>query len=80
MDLEIDRDEVMETDRKSVIATWYHLGNVIYIELAVTKSMMREIRKLYLDRSCKSQIFSITRLTKMKYLVEPTMVLLKKTN
>lgn len=80
MDLEIDRDEIMDDERKSVIATWYHLGNVIYIELTVNKNMLKEIRKLFSDKPSKSQIFSITRLTKMKYLVEPTMVLLKKTN
>lgn len=78
MDLEIERDEIMNGDIKSVIAIWYHLGNRIYIELAVTKNMLREIRKLYGESSCKSQIFSVTRLTKLKYNVEPTMVLLNR--
>ncbi len=78
MDLEIDRDEIIGVERKSVIATWYHLGNVIYIELQMTRNMLREIRKMYEDRACKSQIFSLTRVSKMKYVAEPTMVLLKK--
>lgn len=80
MDLEIDRDEIFGDERKSVIATWYHLGNVIYIELQMTKSMLRAIRKMFDEKTGKSQIFSLTRVSKMKYIAEPTMVVLKKLN
>lgn len=77
-DFEVDREDVEEVNEGSIIATWYHMGNPIYVELVVNKSMTREIRKLFRNNSRKSALVSITRASKSKYVVEPTVVLLNK--
>lgn len=78
IDVELERDEVI-LDRKSVLAIWYHMGRTIYIELNTNKSMLKEIRKSFFDRNYKSQLLSITRISRKKYSVEPTMVVVNKT-
>ncbi|MFG1520198.1 MAG: hypothetical protein AAE977_07000 [Thermoplasmataceae archaeon] len=77
-DLEIDREDLDYVEGGTIIATWYHMGNPIYIELSVNKSMMREITRFFERTGKKTALFSITRVSKAKYVVEPTLVLLNK--
>ncbi|MCL4332092.1 MAG: hypothetical protein M1162_01045 [Candidatus Thermoplasmatota archaeon] len=77
-DLEVDREDIDNVQEGSIIATWYHMGEPIYVELQVNKSMLSEIRKLFLNKKQRSALFSITRVSTSKYVVEPTVVLLKK--
>ncbi|MCL5665693.1 MAG: hypothetical protein M1315_02515 [Candidatus Thermoplasmatota archaeon] len=78
IDVELDREEVV-MDRKSVLAIWYHMGKTIYIELNTNKSMLKEIRKSFSERNYKTQLLSITRISRKRYSVEPTMVVVNKT-
>ncbi|MCL4480642.1 MAG: hypothetical protein M1113_04050 [Candidatus Thermoplasmatota archaeon] len=77
-DFEIDREDVVGTDKGPIIATWYHLGNSIYVELALTKSLADEIRSYFISNSSKTALLSITRVSKTKYIVSPTVVLLNR--
>lgn len=77
-DFEVDREDVEETEEGSIIATWYHMGSPIYVELIVNKSLIREIRKIFKDNVRKTALVSITRVSKSRYVVEPTVVLVNK--
>lgn len=78
MDLEIDREDLDYIEGNTVIATWYHLGNPIYIELSVNKSLIRELNLFFEKSGKKSALFSITRKSKTHYVIEPTVVLINR--
>jgi hypothetical protein len=46
------------------------------VELALTKSLADEIRSYFISNSSKTALLSITRVSKTKYVVSPTVVLL----
>lgn len=75
LEFEVDREDILGTNNTSIIATWYHLGTPIFVELAVSKTLMTELRKLFIGNDKKSALVSISRVTKTKYTIEPTMVL-----
>lgn len=77
-DMEVDREDIENVVEGSIIATWYHMGEPIYVELQVNKSMLSEIRRLFVSEKQKSALFSIERKSNSKYVVEPTVVLVKK--
>ncbi len=77
-DFEVDREDVEETEEGSIIATWYHMGSPIYVELMVNKSLVREIRKIFKDNAKKTALVSISRVSKSRYVVEPTVVLVNR--
>ena len=75
LEFEVDREDILETGSKSIIATWYHLGTPIFVELTVSKTLIAELRKLFRGNERKSALVSISRVSKTKYTIEPTMVL-----
>ncbi|AKA49641.1 hypothetical protein IX51_11605 [uncultured archaeon] len=77
-DFEVDREDIEEIEEGSIIATWYHMGSPIYVELMVNKSLVKEIRKIFKDNLRKTALVSITRVSKSRYVVEPTVVLVNK--
>lgn len=77
-DFEVDREDIETVEEGSIIATWYHMGNPIYVELVVNRSMIKEIRKVFASNKKKTALISIARVSKSKYTVEPTVVLLNK--
>ncbi len=77
-DFEVDREDVENTESGSIIATWYHMGNPIYVELSVNKTMIHEIRSIFRNNRNKTALISIARISKSKYVVTPTVVLLNK--
>ncbi|MCL4328582.1 MAG: hypothetical protein M1410_03250 [Candidatus Thermoplasmatota archaeon] len=78
LDLEVDREDLENMAGNSIIATWYHLGEPIYIELQVNQSMLAAIRGAFHNEHQSSALFSLARVSAKKYVVEPTVVLLKK--
>ena len=77
-DFEVDREDVMATDKGPIIATWYHLGNPIYVELSLTKSLTDKIRAYFYNTRSRSALLSIARISKTKYTVNPTVVLINR--
>ncbi len=77
-DFEVDREDVESTESGSIIATWYHMGNPIYVELSVNKTMIQEIRKLFRENRNRTALISIARISKSKYVVNPTVVVLNR--
>ncbi len=77
-DFEVDREDIEEIEEGSIIATWYHMGSPIYVELMVNKSLVKEIRKIFKNNLRKTALVSITRVSKSRYVVEPTVVLVNK--
>ncbi|MEM0155066.1 MAG: hypothetical protein QW597_00450 [Thermoplasmataceae archaeon] len=75
LEFEVDREDILEADSRSIIATWYHLGTPIFVELTVSKTLLAELRKLFKGNERKSALVSIARVSKTKYNIEPTMVL-----
>ncbi|MCL4420829.1 MAG: hypothetical protein M1477_03975 [Candidatus Thermoplasmatota archaeon] len=75
-DFEIDREDVEDEDCDTIIATWYHDGNPIFVELYPTKSLLSELRKFFNTTSERTALISITRVSKLKYIVKPTVVVL----
>ncbi len=78
VDIEVDREDVERVSKGSIIATWYNMGIPIYIELFVNKSLISEIRKMFENNNRKAALISITRISKSRYVVEPTVVVLNK--
>jgi hypothetical protein len=76
LEFEVDREDILGTNNTSIIATWYHLGTPIFVELAVSKTLMAELSKLFKGNDRKTALVSISRVSKAKYVVEPTMVLI----
>ena len=62
----------------SVIATYYSLGNPIYVELIINRSLSKEINKFFANTDKKSAIISIERISKSKYRITPTIVILNR--
>ncbi len=77
-DFEVDREDVELVDEGSIIATWYHMGNPIYVELNVNKSLISEIRKVFSDNKKKNVLVSIFRISQKKYVITPTVVLVNR--
>lgn len=77
-DFEIDREDVESVESGSIIATWYHMGNQIYVELMVSKTLVREIRNFFTTNRNKTALVSIARISKSRYIVSPTIVLINK--
>ncbi len=77
-DFEIDREDVENVDSGSIIATWFHMGNQIYVELVVSKTLVKEIRTFFDTTRNKTALISIARISKSKYIVSPTIVLVNK--
>lgn len=77
-DFEIDREDVENVESGSIIATWFHMGNQIYVELMVSKSLVKEIRNFFKTNRNKTALISIARISKSKYIVSPTIVLVNK--
>ncbi len=77
-DFEIDREDVENVDSGSIIATWFHMGNQIYVELVVSKTLVREIKNFFDTTRNKTALISIARISKTKYIVSPTIVLVNK--
>ncbi|MGC8608886.1 MAG: hypothetical protein ACP5UV_03335 [Thermoplasmata archaeon] len=78
VDIEVDREDIEKVSKGSIIATWYNMGVPIYVELFVNKSLISEIRKMFENNNRKTALISITRISKSKYAVEPTVVVLNK--
>ncbi len=77
-DFEIDRSDIENVNEGSIIATYYNMGNPIYVELVINKSLGDEIRKFFINSNKKSALISITRISKLKYKITPTIVILNK--
>ena len=77
-DFEIDREDVEDVDSGSIIATWFHMGNQIYVELVVSKTLVREIKNFFDTTKNKTALISIARISKTKYIVSPTVVLVNR--
>jgi hypothetical protein len=77
-DFEVDREDIEGADGDSIIATWYHMGNPIYVELKVNKSLLKEIDKFFTNNVKRTALISISRISKSKYAVTPTIVLLNR--
>lgn len=77
-DFEIDREDVENVDSGSIIATWFHMGNQIYVELVVSKTLVREIKNFFDTTRNKTALISIARISKSKYIVSPTIVLVNR--
>ncbi|GGM73960.1 hypothetical protein GCM10007108_09910 [Thermogymnomonas acidicola] len=77
-DLEIDREDVEGENPGPIIATWYHMGTPIYVELSVNKSLLRALRDFFRKYGRKSAIVSIARVSRYRYEVTPTVVLLNR--
>jgi hypothetical protein len=77
-DFEIERSDIENVVEGSVIATYYRLGNPICVELIINKSLSREINKFFENTDKKSALISIERLSKAKYRITPTIVILNK--
>ena len=75
-DFEIDREDIDGKDCNAIIATWYHDGNPIFVELYPTKSLLSELRKFFNTASERTALISITRISKSKYIVKSTVVVL----
>jgi len=74
----VDREDIESVESGSIIATWYHMGNPIYVELSVNRSLSREIRKVFRNNHNKTALISIARVSKSRYVVSPTVVLLNR--
>lgn len=77
-DFEIDRDDIEGVENGSIIATWYHMGNQIYVELVVNKTLVGEIRTFFKSNKNETALISIARISKSKYIVSPTVVLVNR--
>ena len=77
-DFEIDREDVENVESGSIIATWFHMGNQIYVELMVSKTLVKEIKGFFKANRNRSALISIARISKSKYIVSPTVVLVNK--
>jgi hypothetical protein len=77
-DFEIERSDIENVREGSIIATYYNMGNPIYVELILNKSLANEIRKFFMHSNKKSALISITRISKLKYRITPTIVILNK--
>jgi hypothetical protein len=77
-DFEIERSDIENVVEGSVIATYYRLGNPICVELIINKSLSREINKFFENTDKKSALISIERVSKAKYRITPTIVILNK--
>ncbi|MEM0139231.1 MAG: hypothetical protein QXZ44_01260 [Ferroplasma sp.] len=77
-DFEIEKSDIENLARGSIIATYYNLGNPVYVELIINKSLSREINKFFANNNRKSGIISIERLSKSKYRISPTIVILNR--
>ena len=77
-DFEIERSDIENVKEGSVIATYYSLGNPIYVELVINRSLSKEINKFFANSDKKSAIISIERVSKSKYRIIPTIVILNR--
>ena len=77
-DFEIERSDIENVEDGSIIATYYSMGNPVYVELLINKSLSREIRKFFINTDKKSALISIYRISKSKYKITPTIVILNK--
>ncbi len=77
-DFEIERADIESIEEGSIIATYYNMGNPVYVELLINKSMSREIKKFFINTEKKSALISIYRVSKSKYKITPTIVILNK--
>ena len=74
-DFEIERSDIEDVEEGSIIATYYSMGNPVYVELLINKSLSREIRKFFINTDKKSALISIYRMSKSKYKITPTIVI-----
>lgn len=77
-DFEIEKSDIENVEEGSVIATYYNLGNPIYVELVINRSLSKEINRFFANSDKKSAIISIERLSKSKYRITPTIVILNR--
>ena len=77
-DFEMERSDIENVKEGSVIATYYSLGNPIYVELVINRSLSKEINKFFANSDKKSAIISIERVSKSKYRIIPTIVILNR--
>ncbi len=77
-DFEIEKSDIESLASGSIIATYYNLGNPVYVELIINKSLSAEINKFFANTNKKSAIISIERTSKSRYRITPTIVILNR--
>ncbi len=78
IDVEVDLEDLFDQVDKKIIATWFHKGNPIYVELEVTTTLVNQILKFFENTKKRTALLSITRLSQRKYEVQPTLVVVSK--
>jgi len=48
-DFEIERVDIENVEEGSIIATYYNMGNPVYVELLINKSLSKEIKKFFMN-------------------------------
>ena len=78
LDVEIDLEDLFDQVDGKIIATWFHKGNPIYVELEVSTTLVKHILKYFETTKRRTALLSITRISQRKYEVHPTVVVISK--
>lgn len=75
-DFEIDREDLNESGSGVIIATWYHNGTAIFVELYPNKSLLSSLKRYFETTAERTILVSIARISRLKYSITPTIVVL----
>jgi hypothetical protein len=78
IDIEVDLEDLFDQVDNKIIATWFHKGNPIYIELEVSAALVKQILKYFENTKKRSALLSVTRVSQRKFEVQPAMVVVSK--
>ena len=77
IDVEIDLEDLFDPVDNKIVATWFHKGSPIYVELEINQTLVKEIMRHFENTKRRSVLLSISRISQRKYLVQPTVVVVQ---
>lgn len=77
IDVEIDLEDLFDPVDNKIVATWFHRGNPIYVELEINQTLVKEILKQFENSRKRTVLLSISRVSQRKYTVQPTVVVIQ---
>lgn len=75
-DFEIDREDLEGSSSGIIVATWYHDGTPIFVELYPNKSLLSALKKFFNATAERTVLVSIARTSRSNYVITPTLVVL----
>ncbi len=77
IDVEIDLEDLFDPVDNKIVATWFHRGNPIYVELEINQTLVKQILRQFESSRKRTALLSIKRVSPRKYVVQPTVVVIQ---